>query len=58
MRLSKVPKVAGRTEIEPVGVPPGSGSQVEEEVQPAGESAGDPQLGAEKNLPLEVVKVP
>jgi len=56
--LSEVPKVAGQTENEPAGVPPGSGIQVEEDVRTAVESAGDPQLGAEEDLPPEVVVVP
>ncbi len=58
MRMSEVPKVASRAKNELAGVPPGSGSQVEEDVRTAGESAGDPQLGEEENLPPEVVGVP
>ena len=58
MRLSEVTKVAGRTENKPAGVPPGSGSHVEEDVRTAGEYAGEPQLGTEEDLPPEVVGVP
>ena len=58
MRLSEVPGIAGRVDDEPAGAPPGAGTQDEEDVRTYDESAGAPQVGAEEDLPPEVVGVP
>ncbi len=58
MRLPVVFGIAGRADDVPAGDPPGTGAQEEEDVRTCDESAGAPQVGAEADLPLEVVGVP
>ena len=58
MRLPEVPGIAGRADDMPAEDPPGAGTQEEEDVRTYDESAGAPQVGAEANLPPEVVGVP
>ena len=58
MRLPEAPMVAGRAGDVPAGAPPGAGTQDEEDVRTYDESAGAPQVGAEEDLPPEVVEVP
>ena len=58
MRLREVPGIAGRADDVPAGDPPRAGTQEEEYVRTNDESAGAPQVGAEADLPLEVVGVP
>jgi hypothetical protein len=57
MRLPEVPGTAGWADNEPVGAPPGAGTQDEEDVRNYDESAGAPQVGADEDLPPEVVGV-
>ena len=58
VRLPEAPGTAGRADDEPAGAPPGAGTQDEEDVWTYDESAGAPQVGAEEDLPPEVVGVP
>ena len=57
MRLPEVHGVARRADDVPAGVPPGTGTQEEEDVLTYDESAGAPQVGAEADLPPEVLGV-
>ena len=47
-----------RADDEPAGAPPGAGTQHEGDVWTYDKSAGAPQVGAEEDLPPEVVGVP
>ncbi len=58
MRLPEIPMIAGRADDEPAGAPPEAGAQDENNVRYYDESAGAPQVGAEEDLPPEVVGVP
>ncbi len=58
MRLPEVPGTAGRADDEPAGSPPEAGAQDEGYVRNYDESAGAQQVGAEEDLPPEVVGVP
>jgi hypothetical protein len=55
MRLPEVPRIAGRADDEPIGAPPGAGTQDEEDVWTAAEPDGAPLVDAEDYLPPEVV---
>ena len=58
MRLPVVLGIAGRTDDASAGAPPEAGAQDEEDVRTYNESAGAPQVGAEEDLPPELVGLP
>ena len=58
MRLPEVHEIAGRADDVPAGATPGVGTEDEEDVRTCDESAGAPQVGADEDLPPEVVGVP
>jgi hypothetical protein len=58
MTLPEVPGTAGRADDLPVGDAPGVETQEEKDVRTYDESAGAPPVGAEADLPPEVVGVP